>query len=128
MLQHNVHAHDNAPHDHGAHKAHWAHAIVVSLHALCCGLPAMAMLIAAVSGAASASVLLPEFFVEFHAFMHAYELWILVGSALLVIIGGILELAHRRLHPHLGFPWLYAMSISCFVANAAIILTHQVLT
>lgn len=86
------------------------------------------MLIAALSGAASASALLPESFVEFHAFMHAYELWILAGSALLVVVGGILELAHRRLHPKLGFPWLYAMSIGCFLLNAVIIFTHQTIS
>lgn len=117
--------HDHGAHAHGAHNAHWAHAVVVGLHAFCCGLPALAMLVAAISGAASASALLPESFIEFHAFMHAYELWILAGSALLVVVGGVLELAHRRMHKHLGFPWLYAMSIGCFLANAAIIFTHQ---
>lgn len=117
MLQRNTHEH--------AHQAHWAHALVVGMHAFCCGLPALAMVVAAISGAASATTLVPDSFVQFHAFMHAYELWILAGSAFLVVLGGALELAHRRMHRHLGFPWLFAMSVGCFAANAAIIFTHQ---
>ncbi|WP_395645651.1 hypothetical protein [Terricaulis sp.] len=117
MLQRNAHGH--------AHQAHWAHAVVVGLHAVCCGLPALAMLAAALSGAASATSLLPESFTQFHIFMHAYEIWILAGSAALVVVGGGLELAHRRIHPHLGFPWLFAMSTGCFALNAAIIFAHQ---
>ena len=97
---------------------------MVSLHALCCGLPALALIAAAASGAAAGSVLLPDIFVQFHEFMHGQEIWILVISAALVGVGGYLEWAARRTHRH-GFPWLFALSAACFVANVAIIAVHR---
>jgi len=105
-------------------KAHLAHAAVVGLHAFCCGLPALAMLAAAASGAASGVVLLSDFIKPFHALLHAHEIWILIASAILVTVGGALEAwARRGAHRH-GFPWLFAVSAVCFLANAAIIAAH----
>lgn len=101
-----------------------AHATVMGLHAFCCGMPALAMLAAAVSGATSSAALLAGSFEQFHAFLHAHELWILVVSAALVVTGGALEAAARRRHAH-GFPWLFAFSVLCFAANVAIILLHR---
>jgi hypothetical protein len=105
-------------------RAHFAHATVMGLHALCCGLPALAMLAAAASGAASSVVLLSDSMAIFHNFLHRHELWILAISAALVVAGGWLEANARRRHRH-GFPWLFAFSVLCFVANLAIIIAHR---
>ena len=101
-----------------------AHAAVMGLHAICCGLPALAMLAAAVSGATSGIALLAGSVEEIHHFLHQHELWILVASAGLVVTGGVLEVVSRRTHKH-GFPWLFAFSVLCFVANVAIIAAHR---
>lgn len=119
MLQH------NSPH--APHRAHLAHATMVGLHALCCGLPALAMLATGVSGAASGLALFSGSLTVFHDLVHAHELWILAGSAFLVTIGAWLELAHRRVHPGLGFPWLFAFSLVCFAVNVAVVLAHRAL-
>jgi hypothetical protein len=117
MLQHNS--------ARAGKKAHLAHAAVVSLHALCCGLPALAMIAAAVSGATSGVAVLAGAFEPIHAFLHAHEVWILVISALLVVAGGVLEaLARRGAHAH-GFPWLFAFSVACFLINVGIIVAHR---
>ena len=118
MLQHNNPGHTR--------RAHLAHAAVVGLHALCCGLPALVMLAAALSGAASSIVLLSDSVQYLHDFMHAYEAWVLGVSAALVVGGGWLELNQRRGggHKH-GFPWLFALSVGCFVLNVAIIVAHR---
>lgn len=117
MLQHNSRQ--------AGKKAHLVHAAVVGLHALCCGLPALAMLAAAVSGAASGIALLSDSFAPFHDFLHQHEVWILILSAGLVVTGGALEAwARRGPHNH-GFPWLFAFSVACFAANALIILAHR---
>jgi hypothetical protein len=105
-------------------QAHIAHAAMVSLHALCCGLPALAMLAAAVSGAASGIAVLADFVKPFHDLLHAHEGWILVLSAGLVLVGGGLELQARRGPHRHGFPWLFALSAGCFLVNVAIIATH----
>src|SRR5262245_19626091 len=97
----------------------------MSIHALCCGLPALAMMAAAVSGATSGLALLAGSFAEIHHFLHAHELWILAGSAALVVLGGWLEASARRTHSHTGFPLLFAFSVLCFVLNVAIILVHR---
>lgn len=96
----------------------------MGLHAICCGLPALAMLAAAVSGTASGVALLAGSVGEIHHFLHQHELWILVASAGLVVTGGVLEVASRRTHRH-GFPWLFAFSVLCFLANVAIIAAHR---
>ena len=104
--------------------AHIAHAAVVGMHAICCGLPAAAMLAAALSGAASSVTLLPESFQQFHRWLHGYELWILGLSAALVTLGAVLEARARRSQSH-GFPWLFAFSVACFAINVAVILAHR---
>jgi hypothetical protein len=95
------------------------------MHAFCCGLPALAMLTAALTGAASSVTLFSEIFGKFHDFLHGHELWIVAVSAALVIVGGWLEVSARRSHQGLGFPWLFAFSIGCFLANVVIILVHR---
>lgn len=105
-------------------RAHLAHAAVMGLHTLCCGLPALAMLAAATSGATSGIALLSGSVAQIHDFLHRHELWIVVLSASLVIVGGWLEVAARREHRH-GFPWLFAFSLFCFLANVAIIAAHR---
>lgn len=117
MLQHN--SMRDSP-----RRAHLAHAAVVSLHAICCGLPALAMLAAAVSGATSGIAVLSGYVAPVHRFLHGHEVWILGASAGLVLIGGWLEARARRHHKH-GFPWLFAFSVFCFVANVAIIVAHR---
>ncbi|PZO52091.1 MAG: hypothetical protein DCF16_10095 [Alphaproteobacteria bacterium] len=117
MLQHNS--------ARAGRRAHLAHAAVVGLHTLCCGLPALVLLAAALSGATSGVALLSDSFGQFHEFMHRHELWILVLSAALVAVGGWLEARSRRNgHSH-AFPWLFALSVLCFFANVAIILLHR---
>jgi hypothetical protein len=113
MLQHNK-----------ARGAHLAHATVMSLHALCCGIPAAAMAAAALTGGASGVILFSDSLREFHGSVHAYELWVLGFSAALVVLGGILELSSRRGHAH-GFPWLFAFSVACFAINAGIVFAHH---
>jgi len=117
MLQHNT--------ARAGRKAHLAHAAVVALHALCCGLPALAMLAAAVSGATSGIALLSDFFEPFHHLLHQHELWIMAVSAALVVLGAVLEVvARRKPHAH-GFPWLFSLSVLCFLVNVAIIVAHR---
>jgi hypothetical protein len=118
MLQHNsVQA---------GRRAHLTHAAVLALHAFCCGLPALAMAAAALSGAASGIALLPDSFTQFHHFMHGHEIWILSLSAALVVAGGWFEVRNRRNGHNHGFPWLFAFSVLCFLANVAIIAIHRV--
>jgi hypothetical protein len=119
MLQHNTTAA-------AGRRAHLAHAAVVSLHALCCGLPALALMLTAASGATTGVTLFAEYAGEAHAVLHAHELWILALSALLVTVGGVLELATRREHKHRRLPWLYFLSVGCFALNLAIILVHRI--
>lgn len=105
-------------------RAHVAHAAVLSLHALCCGLPALAV-VATLSGLTTGAALLPDSFTQFHNFMHRHELWILVVSAILVGSGGWLEASARRDGQVHRFPWLFAFSALCFLANVAIIAVHR---
>jgi hypothetical protein len=94
----------------------------------CCGIPALAVTLAAVTGAAASSVVgLSGAFGALHAAIHGHELWILAVSALLVSGGGAMEFLSRRGGRELGFPWLYAMSLCCFVVNVAIIGVHRLL-
>lgn len=117
MLQHNA--------LHAGKRAHVAHAAVMGLHALCCGVPALAVTAAALSGAASGAALASESFKEFHNLLHAHEGWILAISAGLVLAGALLEVAARRGGRQHGFPWLFAFSATCFAANVAIVLSHR---
>jgi hypothetical protein len=106
-------------------RAHLAHATVVGLHALCCGLPALVMLAAALSGAASSVALISDSVEFLHDFAHGYEVWVLALSALLVAGGGWIEVRQRRTGHRMGFPWLFALSLSCFVLNVGIVLAHR---
>lgn len=115
MLQHNT----------SGKPAHIAHAAVLGLHSLCCGLPALALITAAASGATSGVAVFIDIFGGFHDFMHARELWILVLSAALVLSGGLLELSARRVRQDQGFPWLFAFSVICLAANLALIAAHR---
>jgi hypothetical protein len=119
MLQHNIAAR-------GGRHAHVAHAAVLSLHMFCCGIPAVAVTLTALTGAAASSaVTVSGTFGAFHAAIHGHELWILGVSALLVSTGGAMEFLARRGRSGLPFPWLYAMSLCCFGANVAIIAVHR---
>lgn len=83
------------------------------------------MLAAALSGATSGIALLSDFFEPFHHLLHQHELWIMAVSAALVVLGAVLEvIARRKPHNH-GFPWLFALSVFCFLANVAIIVAHR---
>ncbi len=106
-------------------KAHLAHAAVVGLHAICCGVPALALMLAALSGAAAGLSLFAQAASQLHALLHAHEIWILTASAALVAGGGVLEVAARRGQPARGFPWLFLMSVACFAFNVTIILLHR---
>jgi hypothetical protein len=117
MLQHNV--------TQTGRQAHIAHALVVSLHALCCGLPVLALLAAGLSGAAAGVVQFAEYTNIFHALLHSYEVWVLLASLGLVLLGAGLEYAVRRRHRDVAFPWLFALSVSCFFLNVAIIASHR---
>jgi hypothetical protein len=81
------------------------------------------MLTAAASSAASATYLF-ENVTQIHGFVHAHEIWVLGLSAAFVAVGGALEAAARRRRP-MGFPWLFAFSVACFLANVAIVLFHR---
>lgn len=108
------------------HKAHVAHAAMVGLHSLCCGLPALAMLASAFSGATSGVTVFASYFSGFHALLHAHEIWILIVSASLVTVGGVLEVTARRVGvAPKTFPVMFAVSVGCFVLNAAIIAAHR---
>ncbi|HVZ99100.1 MAG TPA: hypothetical protein VG841_02160 [Caulobacterales bacterium] len=98
---------------------------MISLHALCCGMPILALTLAALSGASSGAT---AFFVathDLHEALHAHEVWILAGSAGLVGTGGVLEFAARRQGLRHGFPWLFCVSVGCFALNLAIIWLHR---
>lgn len=108
---------------HNAARAHIAHAAVVGMHAICCGVPTLALFAAALSGTASATILAPDYFQEFHRLLHGYEVWILGISAGLVALGAWFEASIRHGRED-GFPWLFALSVSCFLLNAGVILLH----
>ncbi|GAN00340.1 hypothetical protein U91I_04006 [alpha proteobacterium U9-1i] len=101
-----------------------AHAAVVGVHALCCGMPVLAMLAAGVSGVTSGTALLATTADAFHQLLHAHEVWILSLSAALVVIGGTLEVLARRNGPK-PFPWLFGLSVACFAFNVFVILLHR---
>lgn len=95
------------------------------MHVFCCGLPIAAMLAAGLTGAVSATALLPDSFYIFHRALHAYEPLIILISAILVAVGGWMEIRSRRSgHVH-GFPWLFGISVCCFLANVAVVAAHR---
>ncbi len=117
MLQHNTAG--------AGQRAHVAHAAVVALHALCCGVPVLALMVSAASGATSGFVVAAQWFAPIHRFLHAHEIWILALSAALVCLGGTFEVLSRRDGHRRGFPMMFAISVGCFFANAAIIAIHR---
>lgn len=104
-----------------ARRAHLTHVAVAALHTFCCGLPALAVLAAAISGANAARA---GGFELLHGFLHERELWVLGLSMLLLGAGGVLELIDRRRHAH-GFPWLFVLSAGCVLVNAGLIAAHR---
>lgn len=118
MLQHNA--------TQTGRQAHLAHATLVGLHTLCCGLPLLLTLVVSISGAASILSTTSEYFGQFHGFLHQNEVWIVTVSALLVVLGGVLEGRARRAGGGAGFPWLFAVSVLCFFLNTGIVLLHRV--
>lgn len=105
-----------------AGRAHVAHAAVVGMHILCCGVPAAMMLLAAGTGASIGLNVVAGYFQSTHAMLHANELWILALSFVFVAIGAWLE---WRNHRGRRFSPLFAASIACFVLNASIIWAHR---
>ena len=105
-----------------AKSAHLAHAAVLSLHSICCGLPALAVTLAALG---LSGIHLGGTLTGLHTLIHGHELWIIALSAALVVIGGLMELSLRRSRAHKGVPWLFVMSACCLVANIAIIAVHR---
>lgn len=118
MLQHNAA-------ERLGRRAHVAHAAVLALHAVCCGLPLLAMAAAALTGMASGSALLGDTWAGLHGILHGNEAWIVAVSAALVLAGGVLETLARRGPGARRFPWLFAVSAACFAANVAILLVHR---
>lgn len=118
MLQHNAHK--------AGERAHVAHAAMISLHTLCCGLPIIALALSAASGVASGTSLFVVSSQQVHGAIHAHEIWILAASLALVVIGGLYELAAQRSGARRGFSPLFAVSVACLVFNAVLIAAHRV--
>jgi hypothetical protein len=120
MLHHNTSARV------AGRRAHLAHAALIGLHTLCCGMPILALAAVALSGTASGLALFASSAERFHALLHAHEIWILGASAGLVTLGGLFEAGARREESSArGFPWLFALSAACFALNVAIIISHR---
>jgi|CXWL01.1.fsa_nt_gi hypothetical protein len=117
MLQHNA---SNA----GRH-AHVTHAVLVGLHTLCCGTPLLMMTFVSIVGASATLAFAFEKLYPFHDLIHQNEIWILGASAVLVGLGAILEVRARSGGRVLGFPYLFAISVGCFVLNAGVVLLHR---
>ncbi len=102
-----------------AHRTHWAHLIVVAMHAICCGLP----ILASVAGLATSAALVGGV-LRFHAFLHARELWLVGISAVLVAGGWFAEQRFMR-RTGRGMSLLFWVSLACFAFNAAIVFGHR---
>ncbi|MEQ1617270.1 MAG: hypothetical protein ABL883_02865 [Terricaulis sp.] len=118
MLQRNV--------TRAGRDAHLTHAALVGLHTLCCGLPIVVMGVVSAAGAASTLTLASRNLLQVHDFMHENEVWTVVASAILVVIGAVLEARARRKVSVAGFPWLFAVSVGCFLLNAGVVMFHRV--
>lgn len=113
MLQHNTKG-----------KAHIAHAGVVALHTLCCGLPAVSLALAALSGVTSGLTVFSASAQRVHTLLHAHEFWILLVSGALVSVGAFLELRAFSVGPG-RVSILFLVSVACFFLNVAVILAHR---
>ncbi len=102
-----------------------AHAAMVAFHFICCGLPIMALLLTAASGATTGALAFSSFAGDLHGFLHSQEALILAASATLVVLGGVLEVFAHRHGDKRGFPWLFALSAACFVFNLSLIVAHR---
>lgn len=122
MLQHNTQATAVLA---GGQRAHVAHAAMISLHALCCGLPILALMLTALSGAAAGTTLLLTTSREVHAALHTHELWILAVSVVLVTVGGLFEVAAIRAGLRRWISPLFLLSLACFAFNVAILAVHR---
>jgi hypothetical protein len=100
-------------------RTHWAHVAVVTLHAICCGLP----ILASVAGIAASAALMGGV-LRFHSFLHGRELWLLGISAALVMAGWIAERRFMR-RTGAGVSPLFWVSLACFAFNAAIVVGHR---
>lgn len=60
-----------------------------------------------------------------HRWTHSLELWLLLASAVLISIGATLEVSVWRKRARPAFPWLFTISLLCFLINAAIVFGHQ---
>ena len=98
--------------------------MVLGLHSLCCGLPALAITLTALG---LSGLSLGGSVIGLHRLIHGHELWILALSATLVGVGGVMEFEARRKHEESGIPWLFILSAGCFAANVAIIAGHRFL-
>lgn len=110
---------------HNNQRTHVVHAVVVGLHALCCGVPVLALVLAALWGTTSAVAAVGVWFGPVHSALHSHELWIVAVSAVLVATGGLLEWTGRRGGGRAGFPWLFGLSVGAFVVNLLIVVSHQ---
>jgi hypothetical protein len=126
MLQHNIlgGARDSAW-DAAAvsRRAHLAHAAMISLHVLCCGLPLLALTAAA--GVSSGLLAFSSQAEAVHVVLHTHEVALVAASALLVLIGAGLEWAARARQAVHGFPWMMALSAGCFVFNLILVGAHR---
>jgi hypothetical protein len=108
-----------------ARSAHVAHAMVLGFHSLCCGVPlALALMTSGAIGLLGLTAL-QHTALEVHAVLHAYEGVILAVSAFLVVLGGGLELVSRQKRGARGLPILFAASVVCLAANAALVMSHR---
>jgi hypothetical protein len=119
MLQH------NAPHGaaSASRRAHVAHAAMISLHALCCGLPLLALTAAA--GVSSGLLAFSTKAEALHVLMHGHEAALVAISALLVLVGAGLEWVARARQAGHGFPWMMSLSAGCFVFNLILVGAHR---
>ena len=104
-------------------RAHMAHAAMISLHVLCCGLPLLAF--GAAAGVSSGLLAFSAQAEAVHVVLHAHEVALVAASAVLVLIGAGLEWAARARQAVHGFPWMMALSVGCFVFNLILVGAHR---
>src|SRR5262249_14317820 len=106
MLQHNMPATGSVALRAGK-NAHIAHAAMISMHTLCCGMPILALALATLSGAAAGTSLLVVTSRQIHNALHAHEFAILGASATLVSLGALFEVMAMRTGHRRGFSPLF---------------------